>query len=135
MELQLFIKNNFIVRLTLSENVIMDNKDIEAQLKSLIGLNLSQNATGTLPISKGNNVLSPSLNISYFPHLQTPAEHLVPILTGEAEEEEEAGPLEAQVRLRIRSRKQERKEKRRKETRLGLVGGLGERPTPETGRC
>ena len=31
----------------------MDSKDIEAQLKSLIGLNLSQNATGTLPISKG----------------------------------------------------------------------------------
>ena len=41
----------------------MDNKDIEAQLKSLIGLNLSQNATGTLPISKGN-VLFHSPNIS-----------------------------------------------------------------------
>ena len=40
----------------------MDSKDIEAQLKSLIGLNLSQNTTGTLPISKGT-VLNFHLNL------------------------------------------------------------------------
>ena len=114
----------------------MDNKDIEAQLKSLIGLNLSQNATGTLPISKGNvlSLLSPCLNISYVPHPQTPAERLAPTPTGEAGEP--ALPPEAQVR-QIRSRIRETRnptQPRRKETRPGLVG-RGARPTPETERC
>ena len=74
----------------------MDSKDIEAQLKSLIGLNLSQNATGTLPISKGK-VLNFNLHlVLYINQLQTlaPAEHPALIPTGEAG----AGPG-AQVRL------------------------------------
>ena len=124
------IKNNFIDRLTLSENVIMDNRDIEAQLKSLIGLNLSQNATGTLPISKGN-VSSPCLNVSYVSHPQTPAERLE--LTPTAEAGEAAGAPEAQVR-QIRNQIRETRsptQPRRKEARPSSVG----RPTPETERC
>ena len=81
----------------------MDSKDIEAQLKSLIGLNLSQNTTGTLPISKGT-VLNFNLNLVLYkdqPQTLAAAEHLALIPTGEAG----AGPG-ARVRL-IASRTRE----------------------------